>query len=44
MIGRHLTHPQSGETGIVDATAEHPDGRVLVRINDHWFFADETQP
>ena len=42
MIGAHLFHPLSGEMGFVDAVAEHPDGRLLVRIDDRWFFADET--
>lgn len=34
-------HPLSGESGIIDATTTHPDGAVLVRLNDHWFFADD---
>lgn len=41
MIGKTLHHPLSGITGIVDAQTEHPDGRALCRVNDHWFFADE---
>ena len=41
-IGALVTHALSGETGSVDALVVHPDGRELVRINDHWFFADET--
>lgn len=42
MIGRQVTH-WSGEAGTIDATVTHPDDRVLVRINDHWFFADDVQ-
>lgn len=38
MIGMHLTHKQSGVSGIVDAVAVHPDGKPLARIRDHWFF------
>lgn len=44
MIGQTLTHPLSGITGTVDAQTVHPDGRALVRINDHWLFADELGP
>lgn len=40
MIGQNLRH-QSGVAGTVDAEVIHPDGRALVRINDHWFFADD---
>ncbi len=38
-----LTHEVSGITGEVDATSQHPDGRHLVRIDDHWFFLDECK-
>lgn len=43
VIGDQVTHPLSGQYGVIDATAEHPDGRVLVRLNDRWFFADDTR-
>lgn len=43
MIGAQVTHLSSGEVGMIDATVEHPDGRILVRLNDRWFFADETR-
>jgi len=38
MIGMKLFHGGSNVTGKVDATATHPDGKHLVRIEDHWFF------
>lgn len=41
MIGMHLTHKQSGVSGVVDAVAAHADGKALARIDDHWFFADD---
>lgn len=41
MIGMTLYHPQSNITGKVDATSKHPDGKHIVRIDDHWFMADE---
>jgi len=41
MIGTTLHHPLSGITGKVDATATHPDGKQMVRIDDHWLDADE---
>lgn len=44
MIGRQVTHALSGEAGVIDASVIHPDGRALVRLNDRWFFADETKP
>ncbi|MBN9333865.1 hypothetical protein [Devosia sp.] len=43
MIGQFLFHAQSGTRGAVDDQTVHPDGRVLVRINDRWLFADETR-
>jgi hypothetical protein len=42
MIGDLVMHALSAETGCIDAQVVHPDGRVLVRVNDHWFFAAET--
>lgn len=36
-IGRKLIHTISGHGGVVDAEAEHPNGDVLVRLNDQWF-------
>lgn len=36
-IGRKLFHTISGHGGVVDAEAEHPNGDVLVRLNDQWF-------
>ena len=41
MIGMSLYHPQSNISGKVDATSKHPDGKHLVRIEDHWLFLDE---
>jgi hypothetical protein len=41
MIGTTLHHPTSGITGIVDRISGHPDGKTLVRIDDHWLFRDE---
>lgn len=41
MIGTTLHHPESGITGTVNRIAGHPDGKCLVRIDDHWLFADE---
>lgn len=41
-IGQRVTHPLSGETGVIDEVTVHPDGAQLVRINDRWFFASET--
>lgn len=41
MIGTTLHHPSSGTTGKVDQIAGHPDGKCLVRINDHWLLKDE---
>ena len=38
-----LTHPRSKISGTVDATSVHPDGRQIVRINDHWLFRDECR-
>lgn len=35
MIGQKLTCPAG--TGVIDAEAIHPDGMVIVRINDQWF-------
>lgn len=29
-------------SGIIDAEAIHPDGKVLVRISDHWWFLDDV--
>jgi tRNA(His) 5'-end guanylyltransferase len=40
MIGMALRH-WSGIMGFVAAQSVHPDCRVLVRIDGHWFFADE---
>lgn len=40
MIGMRLRDPRSRVTGIVDAVTVHPDGKALVRINDHWLFAE----
>lgn len=43
MIGMTLFHGQSNTLGKVDATATHPDGKHLVRIEDHWFFLDDCK-
>jgi len=42
MIGMYLTHIPSGITGVIDAQSVQPDGMAIVRINDHWFPADEV--
>lgn len=36
-------HQQSGISGRVDAAVEHPDGEVLWRVDDHWFFAKDCR-
>jgi hypothetical protein len=41
MIGKTLHHKLSGITGPVDRITGHPDGKCLVRINDHWLFAND---
>lgn len=41
MIGQTLS--AKGERGVVDAEAIHPDGSVLVRINDKWFQLNECE-
>lgn len=43
MIGETIHHALSNTDGIIDATAEHPDGRKLVRVEDHWFFRDDCE-
>lgn len=42
MIGTRASHALSGERGVIDAVATDPSGKVLVRINDRWFFASDT--
>jgi len=44
MIGDKVNHPMSGVWGEVEAVTEHPDGVVLVRVRDRWFFATDTRP
>lgn len=39
MIGMNLHHKDSGISGTVDAEVIHPDGVVMVRIQDMWFDA-----
>ena len=34
-------HALSGITGKYDEMVTHPDGRHVVRIDDHWLFFDE---
>lgn len=41
--GQFVHHPLSNERGVVDATSVHPDGKQLVRVNDHWFFAADIK-
>jgi len=41
MIGSTLFHLRSLTFGTVDQITGHPDGKCLVRIDDHWFMADE---
>lgn len=36
-----VRHTVSGELGRVDDATEHPDGAILWRINDKWFFAKD---
>ncbi|WP_411036147.1 hypothetical protein [Shinella sp. BYT-45] len=36
MIGMTLRCATTGIAGTVDAQAVQPDGKALVRINDHW--------
>ena len=43
MIGMTLFHGLSNTLGKVDATAQHPDGKHLARIDDHWLFLDECK-
>lgn len=38
-----LIHKPSGHGGVVDAEAEHPDGMVIVRVNDQWFPLDDCE-
>jgi hypothetical protein len=40
MIGMNLRCPTAGITGTVDAQSVQPDGKALVRINDHWLEAE----
>lgn len=42
MIGRRVFHALSGERGVIDAEVIDPSGKLLVRLNDHWFFASDT--
>jgi len=35
LIGSRAITP-AGD-GLVDSTVTHPDGLVIVRVNDHWF-------
>jgi len=36
-IGMTVTCPTG--SGVIDATAEHPDGLTIFRVNDQWFDA-----
>lgn len=38
-----MIHRITGHGGIVDAEAEHPNGDVIVRLNDQWFFLDDCE-
>lgn len=44
MIGEQVIHRLSGTWGVIDGMVRHPDGRIVVRLNDRWFFAADTQP
>jgi hypothetical protein len=44
MIGMELRCPQSNIQGTVDAQTVTADGKALVRIADHWFFAADLVP
>lgn len=46
MLNQYLTVKRGTEwqaAGRVDAEAVHPDGTVLVRINDKWFQLSECE-
>lgn len=43
MRGKAIHHQLSGITGVVDSTAEHPDGAVVVRVDDHWLFLEDCE-
>lgn len=36
MIGMNLRCTMTGIAGTVDAQVVQPDGKAMVRINDHW--------
>ena len=42
-VGQFITHALSGVAGTIDACSFHPDGSQLVRVNDHWLFAADTE-
>lgn len=44
MLGMHLHSPSTGVTGYIDAEKVTPDGKAIVRINDHWLDAHELVP
>ncbi len=43
MLNMTITHTQSNTAGNVDAVSVDPAGRAMVRIDDHWFYADECE-
>lgn len=44
MLGMKLTDRASGITGIVDAEKVTPDGKAIVRVDDHWLEAEALEP
>lgn len=38
MVGKTYMHMISGDQGVCDEVSVQPDGTVLLRINDHWYF------
>lgn len=43
MLGMILTHELSGISGKVDSVSVDPEGKGMVRIEDHWFMAEECE-
>jgi len=43
MIGMSLRCPITSIAGVVDAQSVQPDGKALVRINDHWLEVDNLR-
>lgn len=43
MIGEAIYHALSDTDGIIDDVSSHPDGKIIVRVNDHWFFREDCE-